>query len=115
MYPAGLPGVLLIFVRLTAAAALIFTGNPGWVLSTSTSMSVARFIVMICILLGLLARWAALAASLLLLQSGVHAHGSAFLLFCIAFSAMAAVAILGPGAYSIDSLMYGRRRKINFE
>lgn len=111
MFPPGLPGLALLLVRASAALALLLTDRghqhvlPGWVHAVVIVVSVTLSV-------GYLTPIAAAAAlafhALLWLGVGVD---SAAVAIIFALDAIA-LALLGPGAYSIDSYRFGRRRVV---
>ena len=108
MFPTGLPGLALLFLRLSVAIALLVAtfGHrqelSDWVRAAAILLSVALsvgYLTPIITVLGLVFHgliWSTL---------GV---GSAADVAVVALDAMA-LALLGPGAYSIDSYRFGRR------
>jgi uncharacterized membrane protein YphA (DoxX/SURF4 family) len=109
MFPGGAAGAALLLLRASVAATLIVdgtaVGNPfasAWVLK-------AAVVLVFFLLLGLLTPYASVLTCLL--QLGVlvctgREHG--FHLFISAVNS-AVLAILGPGAWSIDARVFGRR------
>ena len=110
MFPPGLPGVALLLLRLSVATALLLDGYahrgalPGWV-------HAAAILISLVVSVGYLTPIAAAAALALhvivwfALGAGADAAGVAAVL---ALDALA-LALLGPGAYSVDSRRFGRR------
>jgi hypothetical protein len=106
MFPAGLVGAALLVLRISLAAAIIFNGclaplSSGW-LAAGLMLAACMLIV------GALTPYAAVLG--LLLQTGVFftTSGNRFqLLTSIIGSGV--VSVLGPGAYSIDSRLFGRK------
>lgn len=108
MFPPGLPGLALLSLRASVAIALLLEhyghhqGLPGWMLAVAIVLSAA-----LC--LGFLTPVAAVAALVF--------HGSVWVAFGAESGTMAAMisldavalALLGPGGYSIDSYRFGRR------
>jgi uncharacterized membrane protein YphA (DoxX/SURF4 family) len=112
IFPNGWPGGGLLVLRLAASGFLLTQGIAKFVLGgqweaiTLASVGIAAGLLM---LIGL---WtpvgcllAAAAESWLLLIDGV-ALPSAILLLSIGV----ALAMLGPGSWSIDAILFGRRR-----
>jgi uncharacterized membrane protein YphA (DoxX/SURF4 family) len=102
MFPPGLPGLALLLLRSSVALALLVAGFDGWA-------RVAAILVVLALCAGYLTPIAAATAlglhALAWLGSGID---SAALFVIFALDALA-LALLGPGAYSIDSHRFGRR------
>jgi hypothetical protein len=108
MFPFGLPGLALLLLRASVAIALLLEGygHPHelttWVKGAAMLLSVAccaGYLTPIATALGLVFHaliWANLGAS--------SAAGA-----IITLLDAAALALLGPGAYSVDSHLFGRR------
>jgi hypothetical protein len=108
MFPTGLPGLALLLLRASVAIALLVDNYDhrqelsGWIQATAILISIALsagfatpiFAVLDLVLHGLI--WSSL---------GV---GSAATASVVALNAIA-LALLGPGAYSVDSYRFGRR------
>ncbi len=108
MFPTGLPGLALLLLRASVAMALLAQGYehrqglPGWaqaaVILVSFVLSVG-YLTPILALMGLVFHgfmWWALGP------------GNAAVVVIVLLDAIA-LALLGPGAYSIDSYRFGRR------
>lgn len=111
MFPPGLPGLALLLVRASVVFALLLTTHghrhvlPGWVHGIAILISVALSVGY----LTPIAAWTALVFDVLLwFVAGVD---NAALAAIFALDAIA-LALLGPGAYSIDSYRFGRRRLV---
>lgn len=107
MFPTGLPGVALLLLRASVAIALLledyahrrelYGGMHGAAILLSTTLC-AGYLTPIAAALALLFHgliWSGL---------GVGSAGAAIIL---SLDAMA-LALLGPGAYSVDSYRFGR-------
>jgi hypothetical protein len=101
MFPSGLPGLALALLRISVAATLWIgpwqsnAGGVVWIVGLSLIAGVfTPFTASIC---GLVHLW------LLFEQHTASLFGLAALGFAIS------LAILGPGAYSIDGFMFARR------
>lgn len=108
MFPAGLPGLALLLLRGSVVLALLLAVHghrevlPAWVYALAVVISVALSV-------GCLTPIAAAAALVLngLLWFGTGADSTAVgVVFTLDATALA---LLGPGAYSIDSHRFGRR------
>ena len=111
MFPTGSPGIALLLLRASVAIALVIEtyGHrqdlPRWLEATAIVISVA-------ISAGYLTPIAAVAG--VFLHTGLWwslgAVGAAdTVVFCLDAGALA---LLGPGAYSVDSYRFGRRRVV---
>ena len=107
MFPRGLPGLALLLLRASVAIRLLLEAfarhdASGWLQGAAILLSVA-----------LLAGYLTPIAAVLVLV--FHAFtwvglgdGNAAVAVIVAFNAIA-LALLGPGAYSVDSYRFGRR------
>ena len=110
MFPPGPPGLALLLLRISVALALLFDSYahrgalPGWVHGTA-------IVISLVVSVGYLTPIAAATALVLhavvwfSVRSGVEA---AAVTAVLALDAVA-LALLGPGAYSLDSRRFGRR------
>jgi hypothetical protein len=109
MFPQGGPGIALILLRLTVAGTFVFKfwirfGGilPTWMLFVvvvvALSLGIGIFTPIICMLVCLPEFYGLVQAG----TAGAIANASAIL-------NAGALALLGPGAYSIDARLYGRR------
>jgi hypothetical protein len=110
MFPSGTAGVGLLVLRFSVMASLMFDGcpyrsnaAPSWILvalGTTALLLCLGLFTPICSVL-----CAVLEAFCLLRMGGRYQfHPILDLMTCII------LALLGPGAYSIDSMLFGRRR-----
>jgi putative oxidoreductase len=111
-FPTGKPGVGLLLLRLAAGCSLIveriqmmlpMPPSPLW------EINIALILIGICICLGL---WTPIMAGLeaigeLLMTVTDPGHYESHLLLTILGISLA---MLGPGAWSIDGLIFGRKR-----
>jgi uncharacterized membrane protein YphA (DoxX/SURF4 family) len=110
MFPPGLPGLALLLLRVSVAIALLLDvyghreALPDWV-------HVLVILISLVVSVGYLTPIAAAAAlachAFIGLAVGAEA-GSAVTALVFALNALA-LALLGPGAYSLDSRRFGRR------
>jgi hypothetical protein len=108
MFPVGLPGLALLLIRASVALTLLLQcyverqGISGWIHAAATAIAAA-----LCV--GYLTPIAS--ASALLLHgsiwfgAGIDSAAGAII---VALDGIA-LALLGPGAYSLDSRLFGRR------
>lgn len=110
MFPPGLPGAALLLLRASVAIGLLLDDHahraalPGWV-------HVAAILISLAVSVGYLTPIVASAALVLhaliwfAVAAGVDSTAPALI---FALDALA-LALLGPGAYSLDSRRFGRR------
>jgi hypothetical protein len=109
MFPQGGPGIALILLRLAVAGTFLFkfwtrfgAVVPSWILFGVVVISMALVVgIFTPIICGLIC----LAELYYLVQAGT----AGTIVNASAILNAAAVALLGPGAYSIDAWLYERR------
>ena len=108
LFPTGMPGIGLILLRVSVAAVLLVDGTAHWTLVTSwwTFLLVAVPAGALC--LGFLTPY--VASLCCVIEVGVlwTTRAEEFHLV-IAMASSVVVAMVGPGAYSLDARMFGRR------
>lgn len=110
MFPPGLPGLALLLLRLSVAVALLLhayahqDGLPGWIHGTAILIS----LVVSVGYLTPIAAAAALACHVLVWLE-VGAQADVVVVALVPAIDALALALLGPGAYSVDSRRFGRR------
>lgn len=111
MFPAGRPGVGLLLLRMAVASSLLLD-DPTGALALPPSQALAVVVpVAAALCLGLLTPALAVACglfALIHLRAGLSPSIDLPMLLPGVFAATA-LALLGPGAYSIDARVFGRR------
>jgi hypothetical protein len=112
MFPLGPAGIALFLLRLSAAAMLLMMVFPGAELTSSqwafAGLAVlAGFLVLGAFTPLFCALGCCLEIAALFSLRGVDAF---YMLFSIVDTA--ALGLLGPGGYSLDARMFGRRRVV---
>jgi hypothetical protein len=110
MFPAGLPGIALLLLRITVAGLLLVSTLSNESVENITPWkAIALGITCILLCLGALTP---LASVFSLVIQAMYLPGLDELRFAsLALHMLVSVAmfLLGPGAYSLDSKMFGRR------
>ena len=112
MFPDGWPGRGLLLLRVAAGLLLVYNGIQGLMvapLPTSTALQVIAAIAGIFLIVGL---WTPIVGAIVALSeiwialAGADHPRSTILLAALGI----ALSMLGPGAQSIDALLFGRKR-----
>jgi hypothetical protein len=108
MFPTGLVGLALLILRVSVAITLLINAADCWASTLSSWMIVVFVLAALSLCLGLLTPYFSLLSSLL--QTGVllFAGGNRFQ-FVTSIVGSGIVSVLGPGAYSVDCRLFGRR------
>ncbi len=111
-FPTGRPGAGLLLLRLAVGASLILERSPVvWVIPQSLGFEVR--IVLVCLGISLLCGlWTPVMGSVaalieLLITFSQSGGGTTHVLLAILSISLA---LLGPGAWSIDAHIFGRKR-----
>jgi len=111
-FPNGRPGCGLLLLRLTCGAPLLFIGTAklgGWPADAVVWVRLFSCLTGALILAGL---WTPVAASCLAVLQGTLAFaGQAFASTPLVLALIGlSLVMLGPGSWSIDARLYGRKR-----
>jgi hypothetical protein len=109
MFPAGAPGIALLLLRLSVAAMLFIdpAGRVSW--PASLLLSVVSFVTATAVTVGFLTPILALICGALKVYALIGTAHGIVPLIVLALLLSFAVAMLGPGAYSLDAKLFGRR------
>ena len=112
-FPGAWPGFALLLLRCVAAAALIAYASGGMWRSLEPVLLLMHgltIIVAISLIGGLWTPLAGIAEALLQLYSNFSGTAATDLSHMLWAAVGLCVAMLGPGAWSVDSRLFGRRR-----
>lgn len=109
MFPTGAAGVALILLRIAVAATLLLIILPqgGPVAPMWESAGLGLLGIAIC--LGLFTPVSSIACCLIETAMLLDARDVAFIPLISSILVAASLGLLGPGAYSLDARMFGRR------
>jgi uncharacterized membrane protein YphA (DoxX/SURF4 family) len=111
-FPDGQPGVALLLLRIAIAGILAFRGPAYWQGPSNIWIAVICDAFGLLLAIGLFTPFVAMAgaaigAAAMLLNKSIDPASAAFVL-----AVMAALGLLGAGAYSLDARLYGRREVV---
>ena len=111
-FPIGKSGFALLMVRNALVIALVSSGSDYQLAALPPGLAIPGILLIACLCVGLLTTWVATfcgAGVLVAIFTAPHIHADHT---WMAGSLCISVVLLGPGAYSIDSLWHGRRKRI---
>lgn len=109
-YPDGVTGVALLLMRLSCALIAFPALTRLWPASVSWwPPAILSTLLSLALVVGLGTRIAALLLVAVLAADLLAASGELVLVMLASASGAGALTLLGPGAYSIDAQLFGRR------
>ena len=108
MFPTGLPGIGLIAVRVTVAAMLLVDGS-SYAAPQSIGCAIGSSGAAGCLVIGILTPYAAAFAGCLEFWRLCTRDNVDLFHLIAAIVVTLALGVLGPGAYSVDNKIFGRR------
>ena len=110
MFPSGLAGFAFLLLRFAIAAMLLVDGTARWVRVTTLWGLLGYALIAACLCLGFMTPYCACISCLVQLGTFYVTRGDNGFHLAVSILSSGIVAILGPGAYSIDANIYGRRQ-----
>jgi uncharacterized membrane protein YphA (DoxX/SURF4 family) len=109
MFPTGLPGIALLLLRLVVAAAFLNDGTAHWTLVNSPWALVLSASIVITVFIGVFTPYSSILIIILELLAGHWTSGKDSFHLAVSILNSGILALLGPGAYSVDARIFGRR------
>jgi putative oxidoreductase len=110
-FPDSCPGAGLLLLRLAAGIPLVVSAIWAWPPVPNTGDTVFRLMELGCGTLVLIGLWTPVAAVMQALLQAAAAYTMHYdLMHLAAPLAGLSLALVGPGAWSIDARLYGRKR-----
>src|ERR1700722_1449355 len=113
MFPGGAAGVGLLVLRLCCASAILTTAFSRGLSVAPSWTAVGSTVLALLMVAGALTPLACAVGALV--QASYLLHGPGMDLRFVVFALLVTVALglLGPGAFSVDAKLFGRRRIIS--
>jgi uncharacterized membrane protein YphA (DoxX/SURF4 family) len=110
MFPPGGPGLGLLVLRISVAATFVLIVANRTGMSSIHPLFVGALVIALCLAIGFLTPYLSFVVCVYALVNlfGVSAHLDVLVLASLLLNS-AALTLLGPGAYSIDARLFGRR------
>jgi hypothetical protein len=112
MFPLGSAGLGLFLLRLSAAGMLLTISFPRAEVTSSELAFAALAVLAACLVLGVFTPIVCTLGCCLEIAVLVSLRGAFALHLLFSLVDMGALGLLGPGGYSLDARMFGRRRVV---
>ena len=105
MFPVGLAGAALCLMRFSVAAMFLVDGSGRWSSVTSLWASLLFVVPAVLLCVGFLTPYCSITCGLVELSSLLFGMKSDQVHLSISIADTLVLAVLGPGAYSVDALI----------
>ena len=109
MFPTGSVGIALLVLRSVVAITVLVNARACWPMGFTLIVRGIAALVGLCLFLGFLTPYCAAVCCLLELVLLANIEASVKLQLGMSALTAGATVVLGPGAYSIDSRLFGRK------
>jgi hypothetical protein len=112
MFPLGSAGIALVLLRLSAAGMLLTISFPQAEVTSSEWAFAGLALLAAFLVLGVFTPILCILCCSLEIAALISLRGALALHLVFAIVDTAALGLLGPGGYSLDARMFGRRRVV---
>jgi hypothetical protein len=109
MFPAGSAGIALVALRSIVAVTILISTIKCWAPSSAYFVDAVAAVVALSLFVGFLTPYCAALSCLLELALLVRSDASNRVQLGMSALTAAATVALGPGAYSVDARLFGRK------
>ena len=109
MFPTGTAGAALLVLRVSAAVSFVVNGSAHWALMNTFWIFLGFAIPALSLCFGFLTPYFAAICGLVTLGGLIFFGAAGQFHLLVSIADFGILAVLGPGAYSIDARIFGRR------
>lgn len=109
MFPQGAPGVALLLLRLSVAAILLLDVAKCSRVSSILLLCAVVLLMSVSLSIGFLTPYISVVACVAAFANLLIGFNSGNLIYIVPMIDAAVLTLLGPGAYSLDARLFGRR------